>query len=183
MTAAQERERCEKRAELIVDRINDRLDAIHKAVPPIRPPAAFWLDSDAGPSYCRKCAVIARGREFELGPLLVDGLTYDRSEWEDLFFEGIDGGFDTTSDSAAACDICGRTLSYILTDYGVESEIAYYREAPLCAVRDEDTYALDRLCLNVYEGSTRSQILGAAIAVNQAFRILSHPADTAGNEA
>lgn len=86
---------------------------------------------------------------------------------------------DTTSDSAAACDICRCTLSYILTDYGVQDEIQYWRESQLVAVRDEDSYALDRLCLNVYERSPRAMLLGAAIAVNQAWRLVARRAEAA----
>jgi hypothetical protein len=162
-----------ERAALIVDRMEARLAAICEAYPPIRPGAQHWLDSDCGPSYCRKCVIAARGKEFELGPPLVDEPSYHRGEWRDAFYDGIDGGYDTTSDSTAACDTCGETLSYILTEEGVDQEVDYYREAPLVALRDQDSYALDRLALNVWAGSSRHQILGVALAVNQGFRLLS----------
>lgn len=161
------------RAQLLCDRIHDRLHVVCQAVPPIRPEAAYWLDSDAGPSYCHACVRVARGREFELGPLLAEPAWYDRDEWCDAFFDGIDGGFDTTSDSTQYCEICRKTLSYILTDYGVEEEMSYFRENPLVIVRDEDSYALDRLTLNIYSGSSRHTILGVALAVNQAFRLVA----------
>lgn len=160
------------REELIYQRIEDRLAEICEAVPPIQPGAQYWLDSDCGPSYCRKCVIIARGREFELGRPLEDRLSYYRTDLEDAFHEGIDGGFDTTGDSTSACELCGETLSYILTDEGVESEVEYYREAPLCELRDEDSYALDRLALNVWAGTKRHILLGVAMAVNQAWRLL-----------
>ncbi|WP_138921228.1 hypothetical protein [Novosphingobium pentaromativorans] len=160
------------RASLVLLRMEERLAAICAAVPPINPGLQYWLDSDAGPSYCRKCVIAARGREFELGPPLEDAPFYRRTDLEDAFHDGIDGGFDTTSDSTSACETCGTTLSYILTDYGVEQEINYYREAPICALRDEDSYALDRLALNIWEGSPRHMILGALVAVNQAWRLL-----------
>ena len=162
----------ESRSAWIAARIDERLAIIRAAVPPLNPPAAFWLDSDAGPSYCRRCVRIARGQEFDLGVPLEDVPFYRRDEWEDAFWEGIDGGFDTESDTTLACDICGQTLSYILADYGVDSEVAYYREAPLVAVRDEDSYALDRLALNIWEGAPRRRILGVSIAVNQAYRLV-----------
>lgn len=162
----------DRRASLVWHRMEERRAAVLQAVPAIQPGPQFWLDSDAGPSYCRACVIIARGREFELGPPLEDRPSYLRTDMEDEFHSGIDGGFDTTSDSAAACEICGETLSYILTDEGVWLEINYYREAPLCELRDEDSYALDRLTLNVWEGAARDLILGAAIAVNQAWRLL-----------
>lgn len=160
------------RISAIVERLNSRLDAVIKAVPPIRPPSAYWLNSDGGPSYCYDCVKIARGKEFELGTLIVDEPYFARDEWADAFHEGFDGGFDTTSDSSQACAICRCTLSYILSDYGVEEELSYWRESPLMTLRDEDTYALDRLTLNIGEWSPRAQILGAAMAVNQAYRLL-----------
>ena len=172
------------REKLIAKRIRDRVWAICEAVPPIKPEAAHWLDSDAGPSYCWECAIIARGMEFELGPLLHPKEWYfERGEWEERFFEGIDGGFDTESDHTETCELCRKTLSYILTDYGVESEIDYYREAPLIAVRDEDSYALDRLALNIWPGSSRQQILGVAMAVNQAWRLVRENIDRIRSEA
>lgn len=161
------------RKALIVRRMEERLAEVCAAVPPLDPPSAHWLDSDAGPDYCFDCAIIARGCEFELGPLIHVPAWYQRNEWHDAFFEGIDGGFDTTSDSASACSICHRTLSYILTEGGVLSEIDYYREAPLVAVRDEDSYALDRLALNVWAGHPNKAIItGVAMAVNQAWRVV-----------
>jgi hypothetical protein len=51
---------------------------------------------------------------------------YCRNDWQREFFAGIDGGFDTESASTAACEICRKTLSYILTDYGVQQEIDLY---------------------------------------------------------
>lgn len=165
-----------ERAELIVRRMEERLHVIMDRVSRIKPECAYWLDSDAGPSYCRKCVILARGREFELGPPLVDEEWYFRDDLMDAFYSGIDGGFDTTSDSTQACNTCGKTLSYILSDYGVEQEIEYYREAPLCQVRDEDSYALDRLTLNIWPGEKRHMILGVAMAVNQAYR-LTHPTE------
>lgn len=161
------------RPTLVWRRAEERLAAILETVPPIEPGPQFWLDSDAGPSYCRPCAIIARGREFEFGPPLEDKPFYRRTDVEDAFFGGIDGGFDTTSYSTAACAVCGKTLSYILTDEGVRQEIDYYRETPLCALRDEDSYALDRLALNLWEGAARDMILGVTVAVNQAWRLLS----------
>lgn len=127
------------RAELIVRRMESRLQDVCAAVPPICPPPQFWLDSDAGPSYCRECAEAARAAEMglERWPEKPDKFTWDYSAEDqaaadliDVLKEGIDGGFDTISDSTAACKTCGRTLSYILTDEGVESEVEYYRECP-----------------------------------------------------
>lgn len=160
------------RARLVVQRMTARLDEIMTAIPPIKPGAAYWLDSDCFPSYCRECVQIARGNEFCLGRPISEERAHWRDEWQDAFWEGIDGGFDTTSDSTAACEICGCTLSYILTDEGVRTEVDYYREEPLAVLRDEDSYALDRLTLNVYEGSLRRMVLDVAIIVGQAWRLL-----------
>ena len=149
-----------------------RCPSLCEAVPPIDPPPQYWLESDAGPSYCRDCAIVARGWEFELGPLLTTPRWYERDEWADAYWEGIDGGRDIESECAESCDRCGCTLSYILTDYGVEAEAYYHRECPLVTIRDEDSYALDRLALNVFGGMNRAHLLAVAIAVNQAYRLL-----------
>lgn len=165
------------REELIHTRLSNRLHAIMKAVPPIEPPAVHWLNSDAGSSYCWSCAIIARGLEFELGPLIKPRRTYLRDEWEDIYFDGIDGGWDLQSDHTEACEICHRTLSYILTEYGVREEFAYYLESPLTVVRDEESYALDRLCLNIWHGSPRKDLLAASAIVAQAYRVVTLPQD------
>lgn len=174
------------RRELIVRRLEARLEQIQRSVPPIKPGAAHWLVNDAGPSYCAVCVRKARAAEMGLvePPTKPNKFTWNYTEEDeravellDEFEDGIDGGFDTHSDSTQACETCGCTLSYILTDYGVESEIDYYCEAPLCQVRDEDVYALDRLTLNIWAGSSSAQILGASIAVSQAWRLLEKPHD------
>lgn len=159
------------RAEAIAERTRSRANEICKAIPPIKPGPQYWLESDAGPNYCRKCVRIARGWEFELGPLLVEPKWYDRDEWMDAFMEGIDGGRDLESDSASSCDICGATLQYILTDYGADEEARYFLEAPLVEIRDEDSYALDRLTLNVWHGMNRKRLLMISAAVGQAYRL------------
>lgn len=158
------------RERVIAARINERVREICKAVPPIEPPAIHWLSSDASESYCWTCAIVARGREFELGPVLSVIDHWQRDEWQRAFFEGIDGGFDIESESVEACAICGCTLSYILTDYGLEAELSYHADLPIGDIRDEDSYALDRLALNVFGGMKRVNLLGVAIVVNRAFR-------------
>jgi hypothetical protein len=165
------------RGNLIVKRMTERLCAIYAAVPPIDPPASYWLDSDAGPSYCKKCVKIARGKEFDLGAPIVDEVSYNWDDWVGAFYDGIDGGFDTHSDSTQACEICGCTLSYILSDYGVDEEIEYYLESPIVELRPEDSYALDRLTLNIWGGGSRKKIVGAAAIVNRAWRLLQAPSE------
>lgn len=163
------------RAVAIAERLSTRLDEILTAVPPIKAPAAYWLNSDCGPSYCWDCARVARGREFDLGPILFPGSRYRRDDWDEAFYDGIDGGFDTTSDSAQACDTCGATLSYILTDDGVANELGYYLDQPLAVLRAEDSYALDRLTLNIYAESPRHMLVAAAAVINQAWRLMRAP--------
>ncbi len=159
---------------LIANRLNDRLWRICEVVPPIQPGPQFWLESDAGPSYCWPCAIKARAEEFGFGIPLHDSNRWCcETDLEEAFYEGIDGGRDLEGDSTQHCDTCGTTLSYILTDYGVDEEVGYWLENPLCEVRAEDTYALDRLALNIWEGAKRSQILGVSAAVNQAWRLLA----------
>lgn len=169
------------REALIVERMESRLRVVCKLVPPIRPGAAHWLNSDASESYCAECVRTARAAEMGLAaaPEKPNKYTWDYTEEDqkavDLlheFDDGIDGGFVTNSDSTEQCETCGCTLSYILTECGVRDEINYYREAPLCVVRDEDSYALVRLALNIWAGSPRHMVLGVAIAVNQAWRII-----------
>lgn len=162
----------EKRKRLVIARLEQRLANICQTVPPKIPGPCYWLHEDAAESFCRKHAIQAHGRKFDLGAPLADSRFYERDEWEDAFFEGIGASDDSESDHSEACARCGETLSYVLTDSGVEMEIEYYREAPLIMIRDEDSYALDRLALNVFEGSPRKIVLGVSMVVNQAFRLL-----------
>lgn len=161
------------RKAMIVERMEARLAEICKAVPPIDPPAQYWLRSDNCCEYCWPCAVKARADEFGLGmPIYDQHYRWHRTDLEDAFYDGIDGGFDCNDDHTVCCETCRRTLSYILTDYGVDEEIGYYRDQPIAVVRDEDSYALDRLALNIWPGDKAARILGVCIAVNQAWRLI-----------
>jgi hypothetical protein len=160
------------RSGLVVERIEARLAEILLAVPPLNPGLCYWLHEDATESFCRKHVIEERGRAFDLGAPLRDSEFYDRDDWEDAFWEGIGATEGGESDHTEACARCGETLSYVLTDGGMRSEIDYYLEAPLVIIRDEDSYALDRLALNIWGGSPRGDIVGVAAAVNQAWRII-----------
>lgn len=160
------------RAELIADRLRDRVWAIMDRVPPLDPGPCYWLEEDSSASYCRRHAIIARGREFDLGAPLVDNDWYRHDDWEGAFWDGIGRTRDGTSDVTERCHVCGETLSYILTDEGVDQELDYWLENPLIQVRDEDVYALDRLSLNVWAEGNRRRLLGVAAAVNQAWRLV-----------
>lgn len=161
-----------ERAELVWKRAEQRLADLELAYPSIRPPAAFWLVSDAGPSYCRPCAVKARAKELKLDKPPQDGPSYRRSDKGDEFFEGIDGGFDTNSEHAEHCDTCGDTLSYILTDYGVDAELDYIAEAPITELNGETSYSLDRIALNIWPGANRKRLLGVSAAIASVWRLL-----------
>ena len=126
--------------------------AIFAMVKPAVPEPACWLDSDAGPSYCFHCAVKARGQEFELGaPIDPDKPSYYRTDMEDAFFQGIDGGYHGQSphDNTERCYTCGKQLAYTLTDYGAGEEADYWLETELTAFTPSEAYALDRLFIAV----------------------------------
>lgn len=159
------------RATQIVQRAERRVAEICEAIPPINPPPQYWLMSDAGTDYCRGCVIVARGHEFELGPLLIESTDwYHRDDWQDAYFEGIDGGRDIEGESASNCSRCGKTLSYILTDYGAEQEALYWLECPADQMNGETSYGLDRLGLNLYEGMERRRLLLICAVVGHTYR-------------
>lgn len=162
------------RAALILERLKERFAAVCAAVPPLDPESCYWLEDDATESYCRVHAIEARAREFGLGPPLDDRKWYHRTELEDAFFAGIGAnhGGGGESDHTEACSVCGRTLVYSLTDYGLRDEITYWLENPIAVLRDEDVYALDRMEAHVWAGCGRDILLGVAAAVNQAWRLV-----------
>lgn len=139
--------------------------AITKAVPPIDPPACHWLDSDAGPSYCHTHAWEARWKQlpsFGDCPPVPDW--FRRSPLEEIMADGIDGcaGMGGQSDSPEACETCGCTLEYLLTDHGREEELDHYtrdRIMPGDAITGETTYALSRIFMNLdYPGAPADQV-------------------------
>lgn len=65
----------------------------------------------------------------------------DRKHAEDYFF---DGGWRTESDRHLHCAHCGCWLRVSLTDYGVEEELAHYRENGVGSDIN-DAYAIDLL--------------------------------------
>jgi hypothetical protein len=126
----------------------DLRTAVCSAAPWLDPPAQYWLESDCSASYCRKCAIAARGREFELGPLLVDSDWHQRDDWEDAFSAGISGyahGCPSESDITETCATCGVTLAYWLTDYGIKQELDHWADAEMSGDWSEIAYNIDRL--------------------------------------
>lgn len=162
------------RALLIIKRINERYHAIASIVPPLQPEPCRWLYSDATESYCKEHAIEARGREFDMGvPFITD--QWRTTPIEEAFYDGIGRHWDGESDTTEQCTTCGKTLSYILTDWGVERELAYWLDEPVAKLDPETVYALDRLCLNVWAGRKRRTLLETAVVIGQAYRLLPTP--------
>ncbi|GEM_PF-1837195 len=159
-----------QRAELVAHRLRERMWEICEAFP-YDAPNCYWLESDCGDSYCREHAIEARAEEFGFGPLLRDPDWYRRNEMDDAFFEGISAGRDGESDNCETCSTCGKTLSYVLTDYGARSELDHFLEHPPAVLSGEISYEMNRASLNIWSGSTRRQLLDTARMVNAAWRI------------
>lgn len=122
--------------------------AVCQVATELDPPPQHWLESECSISYCRDCAIKARGKEFELGPLLKEPDWYRRTEWEDAFFDGISSyayRCAGESDHTEACYTCGVTLDYWLTDYGIEEEIDHWSRSEMSGDLSEIAYNLDRL--------------------------------------
>lgn len=162
------------RARLVADRINRRYHEIAASVPPHRPPPCHWLYSDSTESFCRRHAIEARGREFDMGvPLDPYRPSYRRTDLEDAFHEGIGATLDGESETSEQCCRCGETLAYVLTDYGVDLEVGYWLDDPVSELTPETVYALDRLCLNVCGGMKRKTLLDVAVVVRRAHGLLT----------
>ena len=141
----------------------DLREKVCKYAAGFRPPVQYWLESDGGPSYCRACAIAARGKEFELGPLIKDVEWFERDGWENAYFEEIScyaDGCAGESDGASTCYTCGKTLDYWLTDYGIGIELDYWAECQMSNDLPEIAYSLDRL----FECKDEDQPLVRALA-------------------
>lgn len=149
-------------------------EEIINAVPAIDPPACHWLDSDAGPSYCRKHAWEARWKELpSFGPCPEEPFWFRRSDLEELMADGIDGcaNMGSESDTSEICETCGCTLEYLLTEYGQAEELAHYDEHPVEpgeVITGEQTYALSRIFMNLDHPTAKPEILTAAIKLAEA---------------
>jgi hypothetical protein len=97
------------------------------------PPPQYWLWSDAGPSYCYPCVRIARAKELGLACVPDAQPAYARTDEEEAFVEGIDGGdwYSAIEDGPQACSLCGATLKYRLTEHGAYAEIDHYLGNPM----------------------------------------------------
>ena len=149
--------------------------AVNEAASELDPPPQHWLESECSISYCAKCAEKERGKEFELGPLIRASDWWRRSDWEDAFWEGVSSypyRCAGEGDSTAACYICGVTLDYWLTDYGIKEEIDYWQGAEMSGDLAEIAYNLDRL----FECSDEDKPAVEALAI----RFLKHAAASKG---
>ncbi|HWU32820.1 MAG TPA: hypothetical protein VN108_08100 [Marmoricola sp.] len=163
----------------------DRLDALerqlYELVPPIDPPALYWLDGDATYSYCWPCARKARWHEMgNVGepPFEADWWAHDPIE--DNIRSGIDGGFDGSgSDCPESCELCGCTLRHTLTEYGVSAELDHFAKNPgFSSLTGEDTYTISRICLNLTgSGADEREVTEATKIVEDALEV----ARTQGN--
>ena len=99
---------------------------------PLDPPPMHWIgEGDAGPDYCRECCerIVANHNAY--------------SAPKDWWY--VEGGWDCrrSSDTPSACEECGKTLGYSLTEYGVSEEIEHFLEnMPTAPMGHEEAYAL-----------------------------------------
>lgn len=161
--------------------------AVTDAVPELDPPPQYWLESECSPSYCRACAIIARGKEFELGPLLVDPDWHRRTAWDEAYFDGISSYSYRCAgegDNVAACYTCGVTLDYWLTDYGIKSELDHWSEAEMSGDLSEIAYNLDRLfeCGDEDRAEVRSLAERFLLHAAEQAVLSPTPSDTQENE-
>lgn len=131
--------------------IRTRLDvldrAIFSAVKPSQPEPVNWLESDAGFSYCCEHAIAARAKEFDLGAPIYTDRRWGRTDLEDVFFDGIGGGYygQSECDGTERCHTCDRLLAYSLTDYGAEQEADYWLNTKIIQFGPDDAYELYKL--------------------------------------
>lgn len=157
------------RDKILADRVRDLAWQLVNAVPPVQPGPVYWLESYAGESYCRKHAIEARAEEFGLG-IPLDRPYYRRTALEDAFWDGIFRSVDNESDTTEICSDCGETLSYVLTDYGFQEELDHWIRHPSETTTPEDSYALDRLAMNVGYWTKRRDLLDCLIVLKRALR-------------
>lgn len=144
---------------------------IYQLVPPIDPPTCHWLNSDAGPSFCRKHAWEARWKELpSFGPCPEEPDWFRRSEMEELMADGIDGGpgMGCTSDHPEHCATCGRTLEYLLTETGRGEELVHFADNPITedtVIDGEQTYAIGRIFMNLTHPGADPEEVGAALKI------------------
>jgi len=161
----------DKRARILAGRVRDLARKLAEIVPPIEPGPVYWLESDSGESLCRHHAIEARAKEFGLGPLIdPDKPSYRHTDLEDAFWDGISATINGECDHTEHCSVCGEPLSYILTDYGSTEEIDHWISYPSEVTTPSDSYALDRLTLNVGHWTKRRDLLDCLIVLKRALR-------------
>ncbi len=109
------------------------------------PPHPYWLIGE-DESLCWKC-LHAKMPDAEIG---VD----------------FEGGYCWESDGCFHCEKCGRLLQFILTEYGVASELAHYAEFPPEKFREPDLcYHLARVAYGIYGADQVRQFLAITRAM------------------
>lgn len=148
--------------------------AIIDLIPPINPPATHWLNSDAGLSFCFEHAWERRWQEFPMvGPVSIPRENrFRENELEEIMMDGIDASYDSHSDVAECCEICGCTLSYLLTDHGQDNELEHFASIDFLQTNlDGDlVYQLTRAFMNLDQPG--ADTCKTAEAINIAERVL-----------
>lgn len=140
------------------EQLSELEQRICEAVPPVQPPPVHWLEADASEIFCYEHARDARWIEMgNVGPTYpdTDRWSQRRDDVQENMHEGIGAYMERCpgeSDHSEACATCGCTLEYLLTDYGLDEELAHFDEHPVVPgddINGEVTYALTRLFINM----------------------------------
>lgn len=104
-------------------------------------------EADEGTSYCLDCL------KKHFGP------TFDYAKHIGDYFGGGYPGYNE-SDGCECCEDCGKLLSYVLTDYGVESELTHYHEYQCFDWNDADScFMLARIAHGIYQNPKQERML------------------------
>ena len=160
-----------------VERLSELRDEIVELMPPIDAAPCHWLNRDSCYSYCWPCARKARWNELpSVGPVPEEVDWWKRDPIEELIQDGIDGGWSgSESDHCEACELCGCTLEYSLTDYGRGEEITNFLTYPTAdnTIDGEVTYALDRIFVDLsWDGADAQQVADATTIAEQTLAAL-----------
>lgn len=111
------------------------------------PEYPFWLMEDAGASYCLEC-IKAQKPDFD---------------FNDDYGSFFDGGFDQEEDSLCRCEQCGKLLFCILTDYGVDSELATYYDYRFDWNNADECFEMARAAYGAFYAKQKQQALKAML--------------------
>lgn len=119
-------------------------------------PYPHWLCGDGytGSSYCGPCAKAELAKQKSINRNAVKRKASKRVG----FF--VDGGWGShEEDGCCHCETCGCLLAYVLTDYGVESELDHYSDTPFPPVSETEAYHIARI---VWGAPTDERVLELA---------------------